>query len=140
MAKYGPASIVVEYDNSGDSLVNITQHVMEINGTAVEQILEEVHTFGDSWEEHLPVGIGRMTPVELSGLYDDTATTGPDALFANRVPENPASSTRGLKITWGSTKTTLVETYLIAYERTADRNALTRWTARLQPTGAVTET
>lgn len=140
MAKYGPSSIVVEYDNSGGTLVDITQYVQEINGVSVEQIIEEVHSFGDSWEEHLPVGIGRTTPIELSGLYDDTATTGPDALLADRIPEGPSTTARELKITWGSTKTSLWNTFLIAYERSADRNALTRWTARLQGTGAVTET
>jgi len=29
------------------------------------------------------------------------------------------------------------ETFLISYRRTADRNALTRWMARLRPTSGV---
>lgn len=139
MAKSTPSGIVVEYDNSGGSLVDISQYVQTINNVDVEGVIEETHTFGDSWEESLPVGIGRVGPIELGGLYDDTATTGPDALFANRVPETPASNTRTLKITWRSGKTTSVETYLAMYQRTPDRNALTRYMARLQPTGAVTE-
>lgn len=139
MAKYGPASIVVNYDDSGGTPQDMTQYVLEINGVAVENILEEVHSFGDSWEEHLPIGVARMTPVELSGLFDDTASTGPDAVFGGQAPATPASTTRTLKFTWGGTKTTEVETHLISYERSADRNGLTRYTARLQPTGTVTE-
>jgi len=44
-----------------------------------------------------------------------------------------------LLITWGGSKTTSVATHLIAYTRKADRNGLTKWSAKLQPTGAVTE-
>lgn len=139
MAKATPAGTIIEYDNAGGSLVDITQHVLTINDVDIESVLEEVHTLGDSWEESLPIGVGKVAPVELSGLYDDVASTGPDALFAGRVPETPASATRTLKITWRSGKTTSVETYLVSYKRTADRNALTKYTATLQPTGAVTE-
>ena len=139
MAKSIPSGITVEYDNAGGTPVDISQHVLTINDISVESILEEIHTFGDSWEEHLPVGIGRMGTVELSGLYDDTASTGPDALFADRAPEDPTDSTRTLTITWVGSKTTSVETYLVSYVRSPDRNALTKYTATLQPTGAVTE-
>jgi hypothetical protein len=138
MAKIGPASITIEYDNSGGTLVDISQHVLTINDVDVESLTEEVHTFGDSWEESLGIGVGRMAPVEISGLFDDTASTGPDALFKRSSPEGPASTSRTLKITWG-TNTTSVETWVASYRRTADRGALTRYTARLQPTGTVTE-
>jgi|SRR3990172_7426937 len=141
MANSTPAGIIVEYDNSGGTLVDISQYVLTINDVDVENVLEETHSFGDSWEESLPVGIGRMGVVELGGLYDDTASTGPNALFFNRVPENPATAgiPRTLKITWRSGKATVVETHLISYRRSADRNGLTKYTARLQPTGAVTD-
>lgn len=139
MANYGPSSIVVKYDNSGGTLVDITAYVITINDIDVENIMEEVRPFGATWAKHLPIGVGQVAPIEISGLYDDTATTGPDALLANRVPEGPAASTRTLEITYGSTKKTTVETHLISYKRTADKNGLTRYTARLQPTGAVTE-
>lgn len=138
MAKYGPASITIEYDNSGGTPVDISQHVLSINDIDVESLAEEVHSFGDSWEEHLPIGVGRMAPVEISGLFDDTASTGPDALFKRTSPEGPSDSTRTLTITWG-TNTTSVETYVLSYRRAADRGALTRYTVRLQPTGTVTE-
>ena len=139
MANYGPADLKIEYDNSGDSLVDISAHVLTINDIDVENITEETRPFGASWDEHQAIGVGRMPVIELGGVFDDVAATGPDALFAGRVPEGPAAATRGLKLTWGSTKTSLVETILLTYRRTADKNGLTRWLARLQPTGAVTE-
>jgi hypothetical protein len=141
MAKSVPSGIVVMYDNSGGTPVNITQYVLAINGVDVEQIIEETHSFGDSWEESLPVGIGKMAPIELSGIYDDTATTGPDALFVGQVPATPATSNyqRTLTLTWVGAKTTAVETVLVKYTRSPDRNGLTKYSATLQPTGVVTE-
>ena len=139
MANYGPADLKVEYDNVGQSLVDISAHVLTINDIDVENLTEEIRPFGDSWDKHAAIGVGRMPVVELGGVYDDTAATGPDALFGGRVPEGPATATRSLKLTWGSTKTTIVETILLTYRRTPDKNGLTRWTARLQPTGSVAE-
>jgi hypothetical protein len=139
MAKSTPADIVIEYDNAGGALVDISQYVQTINGIEIEGILEETHTFGDSWEESLPVGIGKTGQIEIGGVYDDTGATGPDALFAGRIPETPASSTRTFKMTYVGAKTTSVETYLSKYTRNPDKNGLTKWKATLQPTGAVTE-
>ena len=139
MANSNPSGMKIEYDNAGGTPVDISQYVMTINDVDVESVTEETHTFGDSWDEHTPVGIGRMAAIEIGGLYDDTAVSGPDALFAGRVPETTTSTSRTLTITWGGTKTTSVETFLSSYKRTADRNGLTKYTAKLQPTGAVSE-
>jgi len=110
-----------------------------INDVDVENITEEVRPFGAAWDTHKAIGVGRMPVIELGGVYDDTAATGPDALFGGRVPETAATATRTLAITWGSTKITTVETLLLTYRRTADKSGLTKWLARLQPTGAVVE-
>ncbi len=139
MANYGPADITIEYDNSGDSLIDISAHVLTVNDIDVENLSEELRPFGASWESHKTIGVGRLPVIEIGGVYDDTGATGPNALFGGRVPEGPGASTRTFKITWGSTKTSSVETILLTYRRTADKNGLTRWLARIQPTGAVTE-
>jgi hypothetical protein len=139
LANSTPAGIKIEYDTSTGGLQDITQYVLSINDVDVESMTEEVHTFGDSWEEHLPIGVGKMGPIELSGLYE-SSTSGPNGLFGGRAPETPSSSTRTLAITWIATANkTSVETYLGMYKRSADRNALTKYTVRLQPTGTVTE-
>lgn len=139
MAKYGSSSIVIEIDSTeGGTLSDISQYVQTINGVEVEAILQESHSFGDSWFEHLATGMRKMNPVVLGGFYDDTATTGPNAIFIN-VQDSPADATRTLKITWGGTKTTTVEVWIQKYTRQATRNELTRFEATLQPSGAVTE-
>lgn len=143
MANATPSGTKIEYDNASDVLQDITPHVLTINEVDIESLSEEIHSFGMTFESFKPIGIARISQIELSGLYDDTAAgspnMGPDALFANRAPETPASVTRTLKITWRTGKTTSVETYLSHYKRQADRNALTKYTAILLPFGTVTE-
>lgn len=139
MAKYGSNSVVVEIDSTeGGSLADISQYITSINGVEVEAVLQESQSFGDSWFEHLSTGMRRVSPVVLGGFYDDTATTGPNAIFIN-VQDAPADATRTLKVTWGSTKTTSVEVWIQKYTRQATRNELTRFEVTLQPTGATTE-
>lgn len=138
MAKYGSSSLKVEFDDAAAALVDMTQHVRSINGVRIEAILQESHSFGDAWFESLAAGLRRVNDVELRGFYDDAATTGPDVIF-NAVFSSPATATRTLKLTWGSTKTTSVETLIMAYERVGVVGALTEYVTVLRPTGAVTE-
>lgn len=140
MSNGGPADLVIEYDDDGSpgSLVDITQHVLTFNGISIEQMLEEVRSFGEAWDKHLPIGVGKVGPIELGGLLDDAAD-GPDDLFGDRLPESPATPTRTFKVTWFGAKTTSVETHLVKYDRNPDKNALHKYAVTLQPTGAPTE-
>lgn len=133
MAKYGSNSLVIEVDNSAGTLVNLSNYIDTINDVNVEALLQESTAFGDSWVENLFTGIKKMDPVTIEGFYDDTATTGPDAIL------NSLGDTRTLKITWGGSKTTTVETIITKYPRKAVRGELTRFSCELTPTGAVTE-
>lgn len=139
MAKSTPAEIVVEFDNSGGTLQNISQYSITLNGISVEQILERADSFGDSWEEHLPIGKGKIAPVVIGGHFDDTASTGPDALFKISTPDTPSSTARELKVTWRSGVTTLINVYRVKYDRKPTRDGLTMFEATVQPTGAPTE-
>lgn len=137
MAQYGFDDFAVSVDNSGGAAQVMTSYVTGINGVEVEAILEEVTTGGVAWEMWAAVGLGRMGPIELSGVFDDTATTGPNAIF---LETNPASKVaRTVTITWGSTKTTAAECLIAKYARAATKGELTKYTVTLQPTGTVTE-
>jgi hypothetical protein len=140
-----PAEIKIEYDDSGGVLRDISQFVMTLGDFTIEQLLEEKHSFGDSWEESLPIGIGKVADIDIGGLYDDTAAAsgGPDAIFRITAPDTPATASRTLKVTWkttGGTKTSSVETYRQKYSASPDRNALTKFKATVRPTGTTTET
>lgn len=136
MAKYGGDVLKIEFDNASGTLVDMTQHVLEFNGIDVEAILEEAHTFGDAWVEQLFTGLRKANEITLRGFYDDTASTGPDAIF-NAVGN---TTTRTLKVTWGGTKTTSVECIIKNYRRLPTRGEMTKYEVVLAPTGAVTET
>lgn len=138
MAKYGSNSLAVSLDNSSGSAVVMTPYITAIGAVTVEALLEESHSFGDSWFESLATGLRRMSPVEISGIFDDTSTTGPDAIF-NAVASATSTSTRTLLITWGGSKTTSCEVLISAYTRGATRNELTSYSVTLTPTGTVTE-
>lgn len=137
MANSSPATMAFFYDDEGGDPVDITEHILNINDIDVENLTEETRPFGKAWDTHKTIGVGRMPVIEMGGLYDDVED-GPDDLFADRVPEPPETPTRTFRIVWGSLATR-VETSLLAYRRSADRNGLTKYTIRLQPTGEVVE-
>lgn len=139
-----PAEIKIEVDDSGGVLRDMSQFVLTLGDFTIEQLLEEKHSFGDSWEESLPIGIGRVADFDIGGLYDDTAAAsgGPDALLRITAPDLPSTATRTVKVTWkttGGTKSTSVECYRQKYSTSPDRNGLTKFKATLRPTGATTE-
>ncbi len=135
MAKYGPDDLVIDFDDSGGTPVAMTAYIREISGVKVSAILTDSHSFGDTWHESLAVGVSKVDDITLKGFYDDTASTGPNVIF-NAVGN---TTTRTLKVTWGSTKTTTVETIIISYERLGKLDDLTAFEVVLRPTGAVTE-
>jgi len=136
MAKYGFTAGKVEFDNSGGTLVDLSQYVTGDVQIEIEAPLEDITPVGATAESWVPIGLKRGGTVTLSGVYDDTATTGPDAIL-NAVGN---TTTRTLKITWGGTKTTSIETIIQKYTRKASKGKMTAFEAVLQTTGAVTET
>lgn len=136
MAKYGSPSVSITWDGT-----NITQYVTDINNIDIESILEETHTFGDSWFESTAVGIRKVGDLKLKGFYDDTATVGPNALFVviSTGSPGPADTTKNLVITYGSTKTTTIPCFIQKYSRMLDRGKLHKFEVTLQPSGAPTE-
>lgn len=134
MATYGPDDVVVRYDNSSGSLVDMTQHVISIDGLDIEALFDDqARSFGDVWSDQQPIGVKQWQPVTIEGLYDDTATTGPDAIF------NSVGSIRTLELTYGGTKKTTVETYIKNYRRLPNIDRLTHYQVVIQPFGAPTE-
>jgi hypothetical protein len=133
VAKYGSDDTRIDVDNSGGTLQNMTAYITEVNGFGVEAVLEESTPFGVAWEESLYSGVKMVADIELTGFYDDTASTGPDVIF------NALGETRTVKITWGSTKTSSVEAIIRKYERIAKVKETTKYKVTLKPTGAVTE-
>ena len=137
MATYNSSNVIIQFDRAdGTTLENMTQSITEFNGIPIQAMVEETHTFGDSWVERTFAGVKDIGEVTLKGYYNDTATTGSDAMFnavGNTVP-------RTLTITWGGTKTTSFETTIKSYNRIPGRGALTKFEVTLVlVSGNVTE-
>jgi predicted secreted protein len=136
LSKYAGKDTVIEFDNAAGSLVDMSQHILTITNPAIEAALEESHTFGDSWKEQLNAGLKMVSDITITGFYDDAASTGPDVIF-NAVGN---TTTRTLKVTYGSTKTFSVETIIKRYAVGPNKGALTTYEVVLAATGAVTQT
>ena len=140
MALYGSDDVTIVIDSTAGTTVDVTQSIQEINGLDVEAMLEESHTFGDSWVEQLFTGIRKMGDITVKGNFDDAASTSFDVIFND--PGNTKTSgttTRTLVVKYGGTKTTSVEVWIKNYRRMPSRGAITKAEAVLVPSGAVTE-
>jgi len=138
MAKYGSNSFIVSIDNSGGTPVTMTNYIRTIGDVDIKAMMQESTAFGDAWMEKLSTGMLEAGSITLGGYYDDTSSTGPDAIF-NDVATGPTDSTRTLLLTWGGSKTTSGEVWISAYKRTATVGELTAFEVTLEYTGTVTE-
>lgn len=138
--KHGSSEITVTYDSTpGGSGVAIQDHILQMGGAKIESIQQMTDALGDGWEESSPTGKRRVPPIDLEGFFDDTASTGPHTVL--RVTDDdkdPNGSTRTLVIVFGNSVTFTVETRLADYEVLAQNGNLTRFKARIVPSGAAT--
>ena len=117
MSMYGPSSVFLHVggrDMTGDTMT------ME---ESAESAFEEVHSFGSTWEEQLPVGIGKMTLSAGGGLYNEGVIL--EALQGVREKKQ--------LVAWGMSGQTIGKEavivdgdYVGAWKRVAERNALTK--------------
>lgn len=137
MAKFGSNSVTVSYDDSGGTPQVVTDYITTMNGVEIEAITEPTTAFGDSWEEHTPVGVSKVAPIVVGGFYDDTAVSGPHVVF-RALDTSPSAATRTLAIAFGGTNgTATVETRCSKYKITGKVAGLTMFEATLQPTGSL---
>ena len=146
-APYFWSNTNVKFDKSdGATQVDITQYVTAINGFHLNAPTVDVTPAGQTWIRQLFGGILSGDTFTITGVYDDTATTGPDALFNDpgcintTATGSPLNKTRTLLLTYGGTKTSQVETIITAYNRDPVKGQPTMYSVDLTPTGAVTET
>lgn len=135
MATYDASDIKVEFDpTEGGSLQDITASVVSLNGFKVNAAMDDTTPFGVSWSAPGYGGLKTVDDINLTVVYDDTATTGMKALFVGCEGQ-----TRTYKETWGSTNTTSVETIIASVEKVPAKGQKTRLNVVLHPTGTVTE-
>ncbi len=134
MAKYGGKDFALSFAGQ-----NMTAHIQTINGFDVEALTVDGKPFGQATPKPIPTGDLQYSDVEVGGLYDDTAVTGPDAVFRGNLPTGPATASSALVMTWGGTKTTTTQAFCVKFTRKATKNQITEFSATLRITGALTE-
>lgn len=133
MATYGFDDMACSVDCGAGTPREMKTYIDGMSNFEVGAVLVDGHTMGDSWVEKLYTGLKEGKPVTLTGVYDDTATTGPNAVFIG------VGDTRTLLFTWGGSKTSSMEAIISNYKRIPAKGDLTRFEVELIPTGTVTE-
>jgi hypothetical protein len=139
MAKYTWDDLAISFDNNSGTPVDISAYVTAINGFKRNAPTVELTPAGAGDAVHLFGGLLTCDEVQITGPYDDAATTGPDALFIDLGCKSTSGGTRTLKLTYGSTKYSSVEVIITGYDRNPVKGNPNMYTVTLQPTGNVTE-
>jgi len=137
LAKYGPSSVAITLDDSGGTARNLSQYITSIGGIKINAGMVDSTGFGDSWKESLSTGVRSMDDISIEAWYDDTSNTT-DAVLGD-VANGPADQQKTLVVTYGGSKTTTVEGWIVDYERVLDRDSLHLVRATFRPSGAATE-
>ena len=147
MARFGPESMQVKLTTSSATTAyrDISNQVVTFSGFTIEGLLEQVHGFGDTWEESAFVGVRRAPAITMGGPWDNDTTTGVAGILGVASDVGAERSLR-LNFVAGATGTTgamsnlKMDVIVQSFTRTPARGALTQWQAVLQPTGNATDT
>jgi hypothetical protein len=119
MSVYGPSSAFLLVGGR-----NISSDTFVLDET-LENLFEETHGLGDTWEEQLPVGIGRVLLEASGGIYNDETDRIVDAL--QEKGETKQMVAYGFSgATEGQDVVLLDGTYAATWKRIASRTNLTK--------------
>lgn len=138
MAKYGAPNITVTLDDSSGTPRIVTGFVLTMGALKIVNKTQASTAFGKSWEEMLVTGIRGGVPIGLTGILDDTASTGTFATMTVTDADAVPGFTRTLTVMIGGGHTYVAETILADSSVVPKANNLTDFAATLQPTGTIT--
>jgi hypothetical protein len=139
MAKAGSNEVAFEIDTAdGGSLsTGFIQYITKIGDVVVNREAVEATPFGVVDEQYIIGVMKKREPLVISGFYDDTATTGPDAVL--NIGKITHAQTRSTLLTLKSGKTVTGECWIEKYTRTLEVGSYHGYEASLRYTGTVTE-
>ena len=134
--KQSSSALTISYDDGSGTPRVMTGFVLSIAGLKLTSGMQVSTAFADTIAKKLPTGLTTVADWTMSGLFDDTATTGPHTMF--KVPDtNPQGSTRTLTVGVGNSNVWNSEGFLIDYEVNPKAGGLTEYKAiGCQNTGA----
>jgi hypothetical protein len=135
MGTYGWADGDFQVDaTDGGTLQSMKAHTREIDGFEIQRGNEDNTTLGSAWEASVLTGLRAGQEFTVKGLYDDTATTGPNATY-----NGTHAATRTCVWTFASGKTATFEAWFLSFKRVPKPKGKLDYEVRVKPTGAVTE-
>jgi hypothetical protein len=140
MSRYGWKDLTLKFGIVGGNWYDISAYVDDQSMAKLKAMIEEFHPKGAIWTEKVPVGTKEWDgDISLSGLYDDTATSGPDALF-NNDGANIGVAAKVAESYDGGTTWMIVSVIIMDYLPEPQQKGQTRFTATLAPHSAPTFT
>lgn len=135
--KHSSSEITIALDDAGGTPRTITNYILTMGALKITSNMQASHAFGDSWEESLPTGMQKVDDIQLTGFFDDTATSGPHVVM-NTPDSNPQGSSRTLAVVIGNSKTFTVECWVMSYAVLGKNGNLTEFDTVLHATGQAT--
>ena len=122
--------------SAGGTLVNMTTYVREIDAWAKEfDALDDTH-LDDSAERVIP-GIEKSTEFAIRGAFEDTATSGPDAIFSTAVGTILSFEYNPIGTASGRRKIS-AEVFVMSYSVGASVKGQVEYEARFKKDGSTT--
>ena len=136
--KHNSTEITFTIDSTdGGSLQDITAYLTKIGDVAVSKGSVNATPFGASASAYLLGVIKDYPSFTLEGYYDDTSSTGPDAILD--IGKVTHTQTRTFLLTIASGKTVGGELWITDYKRGFTVGDYTTFVATVQPTGTIAE-
>ena len=124
-------------DDTGSVQRDLSPYLTEVRGLPGRRALNEVTALGDSGAKFIP-GLEDVT-ITLGGMFDNTATSGPDAVLGPlRTHASAADFEYGPEGSGAGDAKYSGACWVISYELRSRVGNLVEWSATLQVEGTVT--
>ena len=124
----------ITIDNSATTACNLSAYVTEIDGLVKGYVEIDITAIADTAEK-VRLGIVKKLTLRIRGNHDDTATTGPHAVFTGIVGGN---TDRTVTIVIDGAKQVSFEALCVSYEPDIQNKGIAMFEAVMVSNGAIT--
>jgi len=144
MAKYSSPNLTFEMaiSDGGAMTTGFSQYITKFGEINITRPLIESTPFGAAIAQYLVSIFKKYEPFTIEGFYDDTASTGPNAVL--NIGQYTNSTTRQFSLTIGGSKTitangTTGGLWIVSYKRTFNVGEYHGYSCELQASGTISE-
>ena len=138
VGKHGPTEVGLTLEDSPGGTARELKAFVR-SGLEIGHNAETVETtgFGVAFRAHTPTGIKNHDDIDLTLIFDDTATTGSYAVVGT-VDDGPQDDGREAVFTVADGRTYTVDVRLISFKTVLSLDSITMINCTLRPTGTGT--